>query len=118
MDPDGPADPPDGQEQLDEVRLRGEQFTELVDHHEQVRHGGRTPAVPAGGGGASPPSVTAAVVLGDVRQVPGLGKYLLPPLHLPEQGVVQPVDQTVVVGEVGDHRRGQVSSPAKVAPPL
>ena len=34
---DGAADAADGQEQVDEVRLGGEQFTELVDDDEQVR---------------------------------------------------------------------------------
>ena len=34
---DGAADPADGQEQVDEVGLGGEQLAELVDDDEQVR---------------------------------------------------------------------------------
>jgi hypothetical protein len=38
MDPDGPADPADLQEKVDEFGFRGEQFAEFVDDDEQVRH--------------------------------------------------------------------------------
>ena len=47
MDPDGTTDAPDLQEQVDEIRFRGEQLPEFVDDHEQMRHRGQVGTFPA-----------------------------------------------------------------------
>ncbi len=62
VDADGAPDTADGQEQVDEVRLRGEQFTELVDDDEEV--GQRFQIRPLGG-----PQRGVVPDVGDVARV-------------------------------------------------
>ena len=49
---DGPADPADGDQQVDEVRFGGEQLAELVDHDEQVRQRRQVGPGPCGARGS------------------------------------------------------------------
>lgn len=93
MDADGAPDPADAQEQLDEVRLGGEQLGELVDDDHEG--GERRKAVGVAGLGSE------QVVLHDVGEPPGVGEYLLATVDLAFEAGVHPIDQSGVGGEVG-----------------
>ncbi|GAA3304179.1 hypothetical protein GCM10020295_54630 [Streptomyces cinereospinus] len=107
---DGPADPADGQEQVDEVGFGGEQFAELVDHHEQVRQRLQVGALLGAQRG----------VVADVGDVAGVLEHLLAALDLAGQRGVDAFDQARLVLQVGDHAAtcGRPAKGAKVAPPL
>ena len=90
----GAAQPADGHEQVDELGLRRQHLGELVDDDEQRR---QRLEVLAGGPGL--------LVVADRREVAGLAQQLLAAHHLAGQGVLHPVDQGELLGEVGDHRR-------------
>lgn len=92
MDADRAADAADGQEQVDEVRLGGEQFAELVDHDEQVGQRIEVGA-PLGAEGG---------VVADVGDVARLLELLLAPLDLACERGMDAFDQTGLVLQVGD----------------
>src|SRR5699024_5659783 len=86
VDTDAAADAADGQEQLDEVGPGGQQFTELVDDHEQVRQRGQVRVV-----------LTLVLVVGDVGNVAGVAQHLLAALYLTGQAGVDAFDECGVV---------------------
>lgn len=85
------AKPPDGDEDLEELRARGEQLPELVHHDEQV---GQSRQVRAVG--------QQLLVDVDRLDVAGVAQQLLAPVQLAGEGRAHPVDESEVVGEVGD----------------
>jgi hypothetical protein len=92
---EGAADAADAEEQVDELRARGEQLAELVDDHEQVGHRrqGRV--------------LLAALAVGaDVVHVARVAQHLLAALLLAEQGVAHAIDQAMVALQVGDQAGG------------
>ena len=91
-----PADPADRHEQVDELRLGGQQLGELVEHDEQRGHRRQARPASRGPGGG---------VVAQRGVVAGLAEQLLAPDQLPGQGVPHPVHQRELVGEVGDHGR-------------
>ncbi len=88
---DGAADAADGQEEVDEVRLGGEQFAELVDDDEEVRQ-----RVEVG------PGLAQGGVVADVGDVAGVLEDLLAALDLAGEGGVDALDEAGLVLEVGD----------------
>ena len=94
MQAERPAEPADGDEEVDELRLRRQHLGELVDDDEQRRQ--RREAL------ARHP---CPLVVAHRRDVAGVTQQLLPAHHLAGQRVLHPVDQGQLVGEVGDHRR-------------
>lgn len=95
MHPDGTADAADGQEQVDEVGLGGEEFTELVDDDEQVRQRLQF----------GPPLGAQRRVVPDVGDVPRVLEHLLAALDLARQRGVDALDQAGLVLQVGDDPR-------------
>ncbi len=93
------ADTADLHEHLDEVRLRAEQFAELVDDQHQrgdrLQRGARRAGL---------------LVVVDVGVVARVAQHLLPAVELTADGVAHPVHQRQVVRQVGDHR-GHVRHP-------
>src|SRR5699024_11478037 len=69
--PDAASDPPDRQEQLDEVGACGEQFAELVDDHQQMPQRGQARVLFA-----------LVLVVADVGHVTRVPHHLLPALAL------------------------------------
>ncbi len=94
MHPDRPADPADGEEQIDEIGLCGEQFAEFVDHDEQMRQ--RRQFGPLRTGGA---------VGGDIGQIACVLEDLLTAPDLPGEAGVDAFDQSRAVLQVRDHAR-------------
>lgn len=92
MHSDGAADAADGQEEVDEVGLGGEEFAELVDDDEQVRK-----RVEIG-----PPLGAQRGVVTDVRDVARVLEGLLAALHLTGEGGVDALDEARLVLQVGD----------------
>ncbi len=93
--PERAAEAADGDEQLGEVGLLGEQLGELVADDEQPgQRLERRPLLPG------------LVVVADVEQVARSPEHLLAPVHLAREGVVHPVDHGEVVLEVGDDGGG------------
>ena len=86
---------PDHHEQIDEVRLGGEQFTELVDDDEQRRHRLERRALLAG-----------PLVVAQRGEVAGAAQRLLPADQFAVHGVAHPVDEDQLVLEVGDDGGG------------
>ncbi len=91
MHPQGAADAADLDEHVDEVRLGGEEFAELVDHQDE-----RGQRLQRSTGGAR------LLVVVDVGVVAGRAQQLLAPLELAPDGIPHAVDLREVVGEVGD----------------
>ncbi len=89
------AEAADGDEELGEVGLLGEQLGELVADDEEP--GQRLEGSPGGPG---------LLVVADVEEVAGGPQHLLAPVHLARQRVVHPVDHREVVLEVGDDGGG------------
>src|SRR5581483_3873495 len=98
--PEAAAQPADGHEGVDELRLLGQQLGELVDDHQQVREGLEVRPLP----------VPQGPVFADVGQVAGRRQQLLAAALLADEGVTHPVDETEVLVEVRDDARdvGQV----------
>ncbi|NIL87691.1 hypothetical protein RhoFasGS6_05120 [Rhodococcus fascians] len=88
------SEPPDSHEQFREFRLLTEQFRELVDHHEQ-----------SGQRCQSSSRCARLLVVGHIGEVSGRAQQLLPTVHLAGEGITHPVDQSQVLGQVGDHGR-------------
>ncbi len=84
----------DGDEEVREVGVRGEQLGELVDDDDQ---GGQRRQIPTGEAGGG--------VLGDVGEVARLAQHLLPAVELAGDGVEHALHQHGLVRQVGDHRR-------------
>lgn len=110
MDADRAADAADRQEQIDEVRLGGDQFAELVDDDEQVRQCFEVRA----------PGGTQNGVVTDVGDVAGVLEYLLAALDLAGEAAVDTFDEPGLVLQVRDHpgHVREAGEGAKVAPPL
>ncbi len=89
------ADPADLDEQINEVRLGGEEFGELVDDQQQ-----RGQRVEGGAGRAGP------LVLVDVGVVARRAQQLLAAVHLALDRVTHPVDEGGLTLQVRDHGRG------------
>ena len=87
------AEPADGDEQVDELRLGRQHLGELVDHDEQRRQRLERLAGRAG-----------LLVVADRGEVAGLAQQLLAAHHLAGQGVLHAVDEGELLGQVGDHR--------------
>ncbi len=86
----------DHDEQVHEVAVRGEQFAELVDHHEQRGHrfqGARR-------------RVVGLLVLVDVGEVARRAQVLLAADEFAVQRVLHALHERGLLGEVGDQRRG------------
>ncbi len=95
VDPQAAPDPPDGDEQLEELWAGGEQLAKLVHHQQQVWEGleGRV-------GGL------ARLVLRDPVEVAGTAKQALAALLLALEGRQRTVDQRQVRVQVGDQPSG------------
>ncbi len=95
MDAEAAPEASDHHEEVHEVAVGGEEFAELVDHHEERRQGfqRRTPG-PRG------------LVLVRRRVVARAAQQFLTAHQLTVQGVLHAVHQGGLVGEVGDHGRG------------
>src|SRR5947199_8517261 len=89
MDAEGSAQSADRDEEIDEVRLCGQQLGELVDHHEQ---GGQRLQRRAG-----PPRLLVVVRRGEAR----VAEQLLTAYQLSGEGVLQPLDQREVLVQIG-----------------
>ncbi|RAO58986.1 hypothetical protein PSN01_02811 [Micromonospora saelicesensis] len=92
---EGPTQPADHHEQVDEVRFGGEQFAELVTDDQQAGHRRQR---------LTGRARLLVLEAGDV--VAGRPQQLLPAHHLSGERVAHPVDQRQLVGQVGDHRAG------------
>ena len=88
------AQPADGHEEVDELRLGREHLGELVDHDEQRRQRGQV--LPGGAG---------LLVVAHRGEVAGLAQQLLPAHHLPRQRVLHAVDEGQLLRQVRDHGR-------------
>ncbi len=89
-----PADAADLHEHVDEVRLRRQQFAELVDDQQQGGDGLERRARRAG-----------LLVVVDVGVVARVAQHLLAAVELTADGVAHAVDEGQVVRQVGDDRR-------------
>ena len=96
VNPDGASDASDLQEQIDEIRFGGEQLTEFVDDHEQMRHRGQVGSF-----------ATQFPVVGDRRGGVRVLELLLAAHHLTLQRCAGTHGQLWIVGEVVD-QTGQV----------
>ncbi len=94
MHTERPADTADLHEHLDEVRLGGEEFAELVDHQHQGGNGLQ--------GSTRGPRLLVVVDVGVVARV---AQHLLAAVELAADGVAHTVDQGQIVREVGDDGR-------------
>ncbi|RAO21302.1 hypothetical protein LUPAC07_01119 [Micromonospora noduli] len=92
---EGPTQPADHHEQVDEVRFGGEEFAELVTDDQQAGHRRQRLTGRA-----------RLLVLEPGDVVAGRPQQLLPAHHLAGERVAHPVDQRQLVGQVGDHRAG------------
>ncbi|SCE55516.1 hypothetical protein GA0115252_163611, partial [Streptomyces sp. DfronAA-171] len=92
---DGAADAPDGEEQVDEVGLGGEEFPELVDDDEEMRE--RFEVRAARG--------ALVGVRADVGEVPGVLEHLLSALDLARERGVHAFHEPRLILQVGDHPR-------------
>ncbi len=95
MHPEGAAEPADHHEQVHELPVRGQQLTELVDHHEETWQRGEVR-----------PRGTGALVLQGGGVVACGAQQLLAPDQFTVQGVLHTLDQRDLVGEVGDDGGG------------
>ena len=93
MQPQRPAEPPDRDEQVDQLGPLRQQLGELVDHHDESGQRRQVGTGPARGR-----------VLGDADQVARGAQRLLAAGDLAGQRVGHAVDERELVGEVGDHR--------------
>ncbi len=95
VDAERPADAPDLDEHVDEVRPVGEQLGELVDDQDQT-----------GQRGERHPGRAGALVVPRRGIVAGLAQQLLTPGQLALDGAEHAVDQRLLVLQVGDHGGG------------
>ena len=95
MHPDGASDASDLDKEIDELRLRCKQLTELIDHHKEHWQGIIHLALGA-----------QRIVLRDVCEISRLLEDTLTSLNLAENGIVEAINKTGCVFEVVDDCRG------------
>ncbi len=91
VDAEGPADPADLDEEVDQLGPGGEQLGELVADDEQVRQRVAVAAV--------------GVVVDDAGEISRRPQQLLTADDLAGQSGLHPLDQGELCGEIGDQRR-------------